>query len=1450
MLSQYLLGIGRRLLFGFTTIVMVTAGLARPANVRAAAEACGPISNGIAAGFAIDGKVLCSGTAIDWYKLPASSCLSVLDSPPGVCGNPIAGLGNTLFAQDSVGPSTGNDPTVFSGMSNTNQDLIGAGQSPWHWGAGTVPQKDDLTEAYINVRPAAADPNGDVWLVVGAAYRSTNGDKHFDFEFNQKGLTLNANGTITGNGTDGGRTSGLSGDIVLSIDYQQGGAAPCVHLRQWRAVGSSFAFVQVNAQCPSLPGAPPRDTAFSAVSGDNTQVPCLVFANSSGESRTNHYDALQFAEAAVNLSCYLPGFNLGSFCNTISTVQVKTRSSGSSGFGGAQLKDFLIAPFSLSTPPVANAGPDQSQCTAASGPNSFNLSGSCLTGNCGWSQVSGPTVTFGDAGSCATTASFTGPGTAVLRLTCSSQGCSATDDISLVANANPVASATHTDVKCFNGSDGSIDVTVTGGKTPYTFKWADGPTTEDRSGLAAGSYSVTVTDANGCTATTGATIGQPTQLMASQTHIDVKCNGNSTGSIDVTVTGGTTPYSFKWGDGPTTEDRSGLAAGSYSVTVTDAHGCTATTGATINQPTLLQASETSVDVKCFGNSTGSIDVTVTGGTTPYSFKWADGPTTEDRSGLAAGGYSVTVTDANGCTATTGATINQPTLLQASETSVDVKCFNGSDGSIDVTATGGTTPYSFKWADGPTTEDRTGLSAGSYSVTVTDANGCTATTGATIGQPPQLQASATHTDVKCNGGNDGAIDVTVTGGTTPYSFKWADGPTTEDRSGLTAGSYSVTITDANGCTTTSGATINEATTLQASATHGDVKCFNGSDGSIDVTVTGGTTPYSFKWADGPTTEDRSGLAAGSYSVTVTDANGCKATTGATINQPTLLQASATHVDVKCFNGSDGSIDVTASGGTPPYSFKWADGPTSEDRSGLPIGSYSVTVTDANGCTATTGATIGQPNLLVASQTHVDVLCHGASTGSIDVTVTGGTTPYSYKWGDGPTSEDRSGLAAGSYSVTVTDAHGCTATTGATITQPDLLTASATHVDVKCHGGSDGSIDVSETGGTPPYSFKWGDGPTTEDRSGLAAGSYSVTVTDAHGCTATTGATIGQPDQLVATSTKTDVTCQGALGSIDVTVTGGTTPYAFKWGDGPTTEDRSGLGAGSYSVTVTDANGCTASTGQTITSPSCGKIAPTQTTCSDFINGTAGDITGLCFGLKSGKINNVAPGVFFYFTKVTSQVSGSFTVNITQTATPAFAFFGVVQGNQVTVYDGACNTYANATLNSVANGQVSVTINGASIGQVFIVQVKYDANSIKGQSASKNTSIHYDFATFIGGSQVDADPDGLNLTNCVGGATVASSEEIGIGFYRPTPNPFFDATRMAYAVGEAGGHVDVGVYDLAGRRVRGLVNTFQTAGRYEVSWDGREDDGTHAHMGVYFIHAQVADQQRTIRVVYLK
>ncbi|MFC0776460.1 SprB repeat-containing protein, partial [Terrimonas alba] len=293
------------------------------------------------------------------------------------------------------------------------------------------------------------------------------------------------------------------------------------------------------------------------------------------------------------------------------------------------------------------------------------------------------------------------------------------------------------DVLCFGNTTGSVDLSVSGGTTPYTYVWSNGAATQDITALAAGTYTVTVTDNNNCTATTSVTITQPAAALAlTSSKVDVLCFGNATGSIDLTVSGGTTPYSYVWSNGATTQDITALAAGTYSVTVTDNNNCTATASVTIGQPAAaLALTSSKVDVLCFGNATGSIDLTVSGGTTPYTYVWSNGATTQDITALAAGTYSVTVTDNNNCTATASVTIGQPAAaLALTSSKVDVLCFGNATGSIDLTVSGGTTPYSYVWSNGATTQDITALAAGTYSVTVTDNNNCTATASVTIGQP--------------------------------------------------------------------------------------------------------------------------------------------------------------------------------------------------------------------------------------------------------------------------------------------------------------------------------------------------------------------------------------------------------------------------------------------------------------------------------------------------------------------------------------------------------------------------------------------------------------------------------------------------------------------------------------------------------------------------------------------
>ena len=727
----------------------------------------------------------------------------------------------------------------------------------------------------------------------------------------------------------------------------------------------------------------------------------------------------------------------------------------------------------------------------------------------------------------------------------------------------------------FGGSNGAITLSVTGGTTVYTYNWGGGITTQNRTALTAGTYNVTITDANACTTSTSATITQPAAaLSASTSTTNVLCFGGNNGAITLSVTGGTTAYSFNWGGGVTTQNRTALSSGVYNVTVTDANACTTSTSATITQPAAaLSASTSTTNVLCFGGNNGAITLTVTGGTTAYTYNWGGGVTTQNRTALTSGTYNVTVTDANACTTTTSATITQPAAaLSASTSTTNVLCFGGNNGAITLTVTGGTTAYSFNWGGGVTTQNRNALTAGTYNVTITDANACSTTTSATITQPAAaLSASTSTTNVLCFGGNNGAITLTVTGGTTAYSFNWGGGVTTQNRNALTAGTYNVTITDANACSTTTSATITQpAAALSASTSTTNVLCFGGSNGAITLSVTGGTTAYSFNWGGGVTTQNRTALTSGTYNVTVTDANTCTTTTSETITQPAAaLSASTATTNVLCFGGSNGAITLSVTGGTTVYTYNWGGGITTQNRTTLTAGTYTATVTDANACTTTVSATITQPSIVSITETHVSANCNGAVNGSIDITTTGGTSPYTYNWGGGITTEDRTNLAAGTYSVTANDINNCSSTLSVNISQPTSLAVTNTIVNVACNGGSTGSVTVNVTGGTGAYAFNWGGGIITQSRINLAAGSYTVTVNDANSCSAVSTATVTEPALLQASGVTVQVTCPGGNnGSIFLNVTGGNIPYIFNWNAGVNQQNILGLVAGSYTVTVVD------------------------------------------------------------------------------------------------------------------------------------------------------------------------------------------------------------------------------------------------------------------------------------------
>ena len=902
----------------------------------------------------------------------------------------------------------------------------------------------------------------------------------------------------------------------------------------------------------------------------------------------------------------------------------------------------------------------------------------------------------------ATTANATGLAAGTYTVTATdANGCDDTETITITEPTPLVAAiALGSNVLCNGNNDGSATASATGGTAPYTFAWSNGATTANATGLAAGTYTVTVTDANLCDDTETITITEPTLLVAAiALGNNVLCNGGNTGSATASATGGTSPYTFAWSNGATTANVTGLAAGTYTVTVTDANLCTDTETITITEPTpVLAATALNNNVSCFGGNDGSATASATGGTGPYSFAWSNGGNTATVTNLTAGTFTVTATDANLCSDAETITITQPATAVTASIALgnNVSCNGGIDGSATASATGGTSPYTFLWSNGATTANATGLAAGTYTVTATDANLCTDTETVTITEPTPLVAAITlGANVSCNGGNDGSATASATGGTAPYTFAWSNGATTATVTGLTAGTYTVTVTDANLCDDTETITITEPAVLVASIALGNnVLCNGGNDGSATASATGGTTAYSFAWSNGATTAAVTGLAAGTYTVTVTDANLCTDTETITITEPTPLVASIlSSSNISCFGLFDGSATASAAGGTAPYTYAWSFGGSTAAATGLGAGTYIVTVTDANLCTDTSSVSISQPALLIASTALINnVSCNGGNDGSASVSGTGGTLPYTYAWPLGDTASIVTNLSAGTHIATVTDASGCTDTSSVTITEPNILIASTSMTQaVSCASGNDGSAAASATGGTTAYSFAWSNGDLTAIATNLSAGTYTLTVTDANGCTDTSSVIITEPLPITLVTTTSNVLCFGAAnGTASVIASGGTAPYTYLWATGNTLSTATNLSPGTYGVTVTDANGCTENTSVTITQPSlliATAVVDSNVSCNSGSNGQAsasgiGGTAPYAYSWSNGDLDSIAENL----------IAGSYTVTITD-------FNGCTSNSTITITEPTPLVLAGTVANNVScfsgiDGSASVNATGGT------------------------------------------------------------------------------------------------------------------------------------------------------------
>jgi len=782
------------------------------------------------------------------------------------------------------------------------------------------------------------------------------------------------------------------------------------------------------------------------------------------------------------------------------------------------------------------------------------------------------------------------------------RGCTDTATHSVIAPSPLNVTLDSTNITCNGNNNGTATATVIGGTTPFVFSWVGGclpgpDANATITNLCPGIYTVTVTDDNGCVFIGSVTIVEPDAIDDNEVVVNANCNV-SDGSITMSPSGGEPPYTHSWSNGFIGNPNQNLGAGFYTDTITDAFGCTAIFTIAVTNPSgPTGVTSTINDATCFGACDGSLNVIIIGGLAPFNYAWTStpvgGPYPNDSTltGLCAGTYNLTLTEVNtGCILAETIVVGEADSISENSTFTDVSCNGTCDGTASVTPTGGTVPYSFLWSTGSTASSVSGLCTGLASVTVTDFNNCTKIVSFTIGTPSPLVINAAPTATTCNGTCNGTGTANPTGGTGIYTYQWNDptSQTTQTATGLCPGTYTVTVTDANSCTNTATITVIDATPILANEVTTNSTCGN-ADGTANVcAASGGTGPYTYDWTTlgNASVCNVAGLAAGTYPVIITDDLGCSKTFLITISDANGPIVTVNSTNATCSGLCDGTATASATG-VATFSYLWqTGGQVTPSITGLCAGNYTVQVTDGNGCITTEPVEITENIAITATVSTTKPTCNGDCDGTALVTPDGGIPAYSYSWtggnAAGQTINAVGGLCSGNYTVTITDALGCSFIQNVTITDPDLLTVSTSGVAANCNGSCDGQATATPTGGTGPYTYSWSNGGgVTPTVTALCAGNYTVIVTDANGCTASSTVTIGDGVPITATITKVDitgsaVTCLLCDGSITVSnVTGGSGgPYTFLWSPGAqTTPTINDLCPGAYSLTITDNAGCT-------------------------------------------------------------------------------------------------------------------------------------------------------------------------------------------------------------------------------------------------------------------------------------
>lgn len=873
---------------------------------------------------------------------------------------------------------------------------------------------------------------------------------------------------------------------------------------------------------------------------------------------------------------------------------------------------------SNTVPPNAEAGPTVT-LTCAQPQKTLNGAGSSQgpTISYQWTASGGGNIV---SGANTLTPLVNAAGTYTLVVTNATNGCTSEDVTTASSSIQPpTASAVAETLTC---ADTLAQITTTTNANPATFAWT-GPnnyssTAQNPNVNTAGTYTVVITNgANGCTNTATVTVAQNTTPPTASATGGVLSCANPT--ITLTSATNASNPTFAWsgpgGYSSNQQNPSTNTAGTYEVVITNtANGCTNSATASVTQNTTPPTASAVAETLTCADTLAQI--TTTTNANPATFAWT-GPggfssTVQNPNVDTIGVYSVTITNGgNGCTNTASVTVTQNTTPPVADIAtpgnlnclVTVLQLNGTPSSQ-----GPNFDYQWTTADGNIVSGDTTLTptvdaAGTYTLLVTNtATGCTSTDNAAVVESPPVVASVTDVlNVSCNGSQDGSATAAGSGGSGSFTYEWSNGDTTATTGDLAAGTYFVTLTDSENCTATASVTITQPALLSANASATGESGAGANDGSATANPSGGTPGYEYLWSNSETTQTIINLAPGNYTVSVMDDNGCTAVQIVTVNSfNCTLSASATTTNVSCFGAGDGTATVTLAGAALPATYLWSNGDTTATVDNLAPGTYTVEIEDANGCPAELTVQITGPAILLANATSTHESGVGQNNGTATAQPTGGTTPYSYQWSTNATTQTITGLAPGTYTVTVTDDNNCTVVQSVTVNAFGCaLSATISSVNVLCNGGNTGQATAVQSGGITPVTYLWSNNAVTATASNLTAGTYTVTLTDGAGCQTISTTTITEPAPIDVQAVVTPASCpQSTDGSMTISISGGTGPYTFSFPGGG---NGQGLGVGTYTITATDANGCTVL--ETVGVTSNDTIAPTIL-CPLFVTGCAG------------------------------------------------------------------------------------------------------------------------------------------------------------------------------------------------------------------------------------------------------